>query len=85
MGSYTASTPGDDQVKPDITKYFEKFYEVSDTPDAHEKYSEQYTKNAKLIMGPIEVNGRDGKCNRNTAQSPLRSGAKERKGSKAND
>ena len=61
MSQYTASTPGDGQVRPDIKSFFEKFYEVSDTPSAHEEYAEQFTKNAKLIMGPNESNGRDGK------------------------
>ena len=60
MSQYTASTPGDDQVKPEIKSFFEKFYEISDTPDAHQKYSQQFTKNGKLIMGPNESNGRDG-------------------------
>lgn len=61
MSQYTASTPGDGAVKPEIQAYFEKFYEISDTPDAHKIYSEQFTKDAKLIMGPNEANGRDGK------------------------
>ena len=61
MGNYTASTPGDSQVKPEIKRYFEKFYQISDTPDAHERYSEQFTKNGKLIMGPAESNGRAGR------------------------
>lgn len=61
MSQYIASVPSDGQVKPEILKYFERFYEISDMPDAHQLYSEQYTKNAKLIMGPNEMNGRDGK------------------------
>ena len=60
MEQYQASIPSDDQVNPEIQKYFETFYQVSDTPDAHGKYSEQFTKNAKLIMGPNESNGRPG-------------------------
>lgn len=59
MSQYTASVPDDGQVKPEIRSYFERFYEVSDTPDAHEKYAEQYTKDATLIMGPSEVKGRE--------------------------
>ncbi|KAK5136375.1 hypothetical protein LTR08_003501 [Meristemomyces frigidus] len=56
MSQYQASAPG---VKPDICEYFERFYKTSDTPDAHEKYSESFTKDAKLIMASNEVNGRD--------------------------
>ena len=62
MSQYTASTPGDGQVKPEIKSFFEKFYEISDTPSDHEKYAEQFTKNGKLIMGPNESNGRGGEC-----------------------
>ena len=60
MSQYTASIPSDGQVKPEIQNFFERFYEVSDTPDAHQKYSELFTKNARLIMGPAESNGRSG-------------------------
>ena len=61
MGQYTASVPSDGQVRPEIKEFFEKFYEASDDPTEHEKYSEQFTKKGKLIMGPNESNGRDGK------------------------
>ena len=61
MSQYTASTPGDGQVRPEIKSFFEKFYEISDDPSDHEIYAKQFTKNGKLIMGPNEVNGRDGK------------------------
>lgn len=60
MGQYQASVPGDNSVKPEIQSYFERFYEISDTPDAHQKYSEQFTKDAKLIMASNQANGRDG-------------------------
>jgi hypothetical protein len=60
MSQYTASVPSDGQVKPEIRSFFEEFYKVSDTPDALEKYADQFTKGGKLIMGPNEVNGRDG-------------------------
>lgn len=60
MGQYEASVPSGDIVKPEIQKYFETFYQVSDTPDAHEKYSEQFTKDAKLIIASNEASGREG-------------------------
>ncbi|KAF2486575.1 hypothetical protein BDY17DRAFT_291722 [Neohortaea acidophila] len=58
MSQYTASVPPDGQVRPEIVEYFERFYAVSDTPDAHDKYAQLFTKDAKLIMGPAESNGR---------------------------
>lgn len=60
MTQYTASTPGDDQVRPEIRSFFERFFEISDTPSDHENYSQQFTQNGKLIMGPNESKGRDG-------------------------
>lgn len=60
MTQYQATVPGDSLVKPDIQSFFETFYEISDTSDAHEKYSEQFTKGAKLVMASNEANGRDG-------------------------
>jgi len=60
MSRYQASVPSGDLVKPEISKYFESFYQISDTPDAHEQYSEQFTQNSTLIMASNEVTGRDG-------------------------
>jgi len=60
MSQYKSAVPDDSSVKPEIRNYYESFYTISDTPDAHEKYSEQFTKDAKLIMASNEVNGRDG-------------------------
>ena len=47
-------------MKPEICEYLEQFYQTSDTPDAHEKYAESFTKDATLIMASNEVNGREG-------------------------
>lgn len=71
MSQYQASIPSDGQVKPEIQSFFEKFYEISDTPDAHQKYSEQFTKDAKLIMGPTESNGRAGKSKQASGEEYL--------------
>lgn len=62
MSQYTASVPSDGQVKPEIKEFFERFYQISDNPEAHEEYSNQFTNNGKLIMGPNESNGRSGEC-----------------------
>lgn len=67
MSQYKASVPSDSLVKPEIAKFFEAFYQISDTADAHEQYADQFTKDAKLIMGSKETNGRDG--NRCTTSS----------------
>lgn len=40
--------------------FFEKFYATSDTPDAHEKYVENFTKDAVLIMASKKATGSDG-------------------------
>lgn len=61
MSQYAAAVPQNAVVRPEIKRYFESFYAISDTPDAHEKYSQQFTKNAKLIMASNEANGRDGR------------------------
>ena len=63
MSQYQAQVPNGDLVKPEIHKYFESFYTISDTPDIHQQYSEQFTQNAKLIMASKEAQGRDGKRN----------------------
>lgn len=60
MSQYAASVPADGSVKPEIKSYYERFYEVSDTPDAHSRYADMFTKDGKLIMASNEANGRDG-------------------------
>lgn len=59
MSQYTASVPGDGQVREEIKAFFEKFYQVSDSPSAHDEYATFFTKNGVLIMGPNETSGRD--------------------------
>jgi len=75
MSQYKAAVPGDNLVKPEILDYFESFYAISDTPDAHEKYSEQFTKNAKLIMASNEANGREGTFIQSETRDDSHSGA----------
>lgn len=41
-------------------KFFEQFYATSDTPEAHEKYIENFTGDATLIMASKKVKGSDG-------------------------
>jgi hypothetical protein len=54
--AYPSNLPIDDGIK----AYFEEFYQTSDTPDAHEKYAESFTKDATLVMGLKVGKGYDG-------------------------
>ncbi|CAD0089101.1 unnamed protein product, partial [Aureobasidium vineae] len=60
MSSYTSEYPAGDKFDPEYRTFFEKFYETSDTPTAHEEYSNQFTQNATLIMASKKVQGREG-------------------------
>ncbi|KER00749.1 hypothetical protein AUEXF2481DRAFT_645 [Aureobasidium subglaciale EXF-2481] len=59
MSSYTSEYPADDEFDPAYKAFFESFYETSDTPDAHERYSKQFTQDATLIMASKKVQGRE--------------------------
>jgi len=50
MSQYTSEYPKDIGIDPVYTQFLESFYAISDTPDAHEEYVSQFTKNATLIM-----------------------------------
>jgi len=57
--SYAAEFPAGIQVDEGIKQYFEEFYKTSDTPDAHEKYADSFTKDATFVMASKKVVGRD--------------------------
>lgn len=59
MSQYSASVPADGTVKPEIRSFFENFYAISDTPDGHEQYADQFTNDGVLIMASNKVQGRD--------------------------
>jgi hypothetical protein len=59
MSAYTSEYPSV-EFDGDFKKFFEEFYAVSDTPDAHEKYVENFTKDATLVMASKRVQGSDG-------------------------
>lgn len=59
MSGYTSTYP-DLSVDPAIKKYFEEFYQISDTPNGHEKYADFITKDGKIIMASKTVQGRSG-------------------------
>ncbi|KAJ4406368.1 hypothetical protein N0V91_004577 [Didymella pomorum] len=58
MSAYASEYPS---VKIDSSykEFFEQFYATSDTPDAHEKYVENFTDDAILIMASKKVKGSD--------------------------
>ena len=58
--SYKSEYPIDIQIDQGIVKFFEEFYAISDTPDAHEKYVDQFTEGATLWMASKRGVGRDG-------------------------
>ena len=60
MAQYKASVPEDGSLKSGIASFFEAFYAISDTADAHEKYADYFTPNGKLIMAAKETSGRQG-------------------------
>ena len=57
--SYTASYPPHVSVDLGIVAFFEKFYELSDTPPAHEEYADSFTGDAIFQIGIKQVKGRD--------------------------
>jgi len=60
MSQYKASVPEDGSLKSDIASFFEAFYKISDTADAHEQYADSFTRDGKLIMAFKETSGRQG-------------------------
>ncbi|THW76639.1 hypothetical protein D6D17_10423 [Aureobasidium pullulans] len=59
MSSYASEYPAGDKFDPEYKAFFEQFYETSDTPSAHEKYSNQFTQDATLIMASKNAQGRE--------------------------
>jgi hypothetical protein len=59
--SYQSKFPPNTPVDGGIAEYFENFYKTSDTPDAHEKYVESFTRSATMIMASKISEGYDGK------------------------
>jgi hypothetical protein len=58
--SYASEYPAEVDFDAAYKKFFEEFYEISDTPDAHDKYAEQFTEDATLIMASKKAKGLDG-------------------------
>jgi hypothetical protein len=58
MSFYVSEYPSVD-FDPAIKRFYEDFYYISDTPDAHEKYVQQFTKDATLIMASKTAKGHE--------------------------
>lgn len=58
--SYASEYPTGVEVDAGIKQFFEDFYKTSDTPDAHEKYADQFTKDATLIIASKKAIGKEG-------------------------
>lgn len=58
--SYASEYPAGIDFDPAYKKFFEDFYAVSDTPDVHENYADNFTDDATLIMASKTVKGRAG-------------------------
>lgn len=59
MSRYASDYPSLD-FDPAFKQFFEAFYATSDTPNAHDKYIEHFTKDATLIMASKKAVGSDG-------------------------
>jgi hypothetical protein len=58
--SYKSEYPQGVQVDDGIKAFFEEFYKTSDTPDAHDKYADFFTRDATLVMASKKAVGREG-------------------------
>lgn len=58
--TYQSTYPPHTKVDSGIVQFFEDFYKLSDTPDAHDAYVGQFTKDATLIMASKKGVGSDG-------------------------
>jgi hypothetical protein len=59
--SYKSEYPPGVQIDDDIKAFFEEFYKTSDTPDAHDKYADSFTRDATLVVASKKGVGREGK------------------------
>lgn len=57
MSTYKGQTPSNTSLDPRIVSFFERFYAVSDDPDAHEEYAQSFTPDADFTMGTRKVAG----------------------------
>jgi len=58
--TYKSEYPAGVEIDVDIKTFFEEFYKLSDTPEAHEQYANSFTSDATVVMGIKKVTGRPG-------------------------
>lgn len=51
--------------QPEIKTYFERFYSISDNPNAHDDYAQSFTDDATLIMASKKATGQGGRKSEN--------------------
>ena len=59
--TYVSVTPNSPSLPDGVAQFFETFYATSDTPDAHERYVDSFTKDADFIMASKRAKGSAGK------------------------
>ena len=57
--TYTGAVPPSSTLDPRIVPFFEKFYEVSDTPSAHDAYVNSFLPTADFTMGSKSTSGHE--------------------------
>ncbi|ETI21772.1 hypothetical protein G647_05841 [Cladophialophora carrionii CBS 160.54] len=58
--TYTGAVPSGVNLDPRIVPFFEKFYDISDTPAAHDAYVASFLPDADFVMGTKVTRGSDG-------------------------
>lgn len=58
--SYASQYPPNVPVNPEIVRFFETFYETSDTEEAHERYVHNFTTYATFILASKTAKGHKG-------------------------
>ncbi|KAM0813391.1 putative SnoaL-like domain-containing protein [Seiridium cardinale] len=59
MSHYKAQYPAGVVVDPEIVRFIEQFYQISDTPGAHEDYVDQFTSDATFKLASKTGKGHD--------------------------
>lgn len=58
--SYQSEYPPGASVDPEIVKFFEDFYKISDIPGAHDQYVDLFTKDATFKLASKQAVGHEG-------------------------
>ena len=57
---YSSQYPAGVDFPAKYKNFLEEFYKISDTPEAHELYSQQFAEDATLVMASKRAKGRSG-------------------------